>query len=72
MKYYKWALNHRAILDLGNFSESDDAGYTFGSNFYDKYYKHWDDNNVQINNSTNACLAYMTNDTQVCADLTQK
>ena len=65
MKYYKWALNHRAILDLGNFSELDDAGYTFGSDFYDYYYKHYDDDNVQIDNSSNACLNYMVNDTQV-------
>jgi hypothetical protein len=53
--YYKHAVNHKYLTDLGPYRYGDDTSFNFQQNFYDGYYKYFDDKpkNFKINNSSN-------------------
>jgi hypothetical protein len=53
--YFKHAVNHKYLTDLGPYRYGDDTSFNFQQNFYDGYYKYFDDKpkDFKINNASN-------------------
>jgi cysteine-rich repeat protein len=71
--YYKYAINEQYLKDLGSYKYGDDVDFDFQSEFYDEYYKYFDNKSAsfKIDNSTNEWISYFPSDLSFWRDLSR-